>query len=119
MLYIGVMPNASKKRARLLSSETVYSGPVFSVSTDHVAEPNGVTARRDVIHHAGSVVVLAVDDSGVTPRVLLDASIATQRRTICGSCRLGASIPARRNFRLPSVNCSKRLDIPPRSGAAF
>ncbi len=66
------MPNASKKRARLLSSETVYSGPVFSVSTDHVAEPNGVTARRDVIHHAGSVVVLAVDDSGVTPRVLLE-----------------------------------------------
>jgi len=31
-----------------------------------------VTARRDVIHHTGSVVVLAVDDSGRTPRVLLE-----------------------------------------------
>ena len=29
-------------------------------------------ARRDVIHHSGSVVVLAVDDSGATPRVLLE-----------------------------------------------
>lgn len=66
------MPKASKKHARLLSSETVYHGPVFSVSTDHVEEPNGVTARRDVIHHSGSVVVLAVDDSGATPRVLLE-----------------------------------------------
>ena len=29
-------------------------------------------ARRDVIHHSGSVVVLAVDDSRSTPRVLLE-----------------------------------------------
>ena len=29
-------------------------------------------ARRDVIHHSGSVVVLAVDDSGSTSRVLLE-----------------------------------------------
>ena len=28
--------------------------------------------RRDVVHHSGSVVVLAVDDSGKTPRVLLE-----------------------------------------------
>jgi ADP-ribose pyrophosphatase len=50
----------------------VYRGPVFSVSTDQVEEPGGVRARRDVIHHSGSVVVLAVDDSGATPRVLLE-----------------------------------------------
>jgi ADP-ribose pyrophosphatase len=73
------MPKSSKKparskhkRARLVSSRTVYRGPVFSVTTDHVEEPNGVRARRDVIHHSGSVVVLAVDDSGATPRVLLE-----------------------------------------------
>jgi ADP-ribose pyrophosphatase len=73
------MPKASAKRilskrtkARLVSSRTVYRGPVFSVTTDHVEEPNGVRARRDVIHHSGSVVVLAVDDSGATPRVLLE-----------------------------------------------
>jgi ADP-ribose pyrophosphatase len=66
-------PASSKhKKARLVSSRTVYRGPVFSVTTDHVEEPNGVRARRDVIHHSGSVVVLAVDDSGATPRVLLE-----------------------------------------------
>ncbi len=63
---------ARGKRARLISSRTVYRGPVFWVTTDHVAEPNGVRARRDVIHHSGSVVVLAVNDSGSTPRVLLE-----------------------------------------------
>jgi ADP-ribose pyrophosphatase len=65
-------PASSNKKARLVSSRTVYRGPVFSVTTDHVEEPNGVRARRDVIHHSGSVVVLAVDDSGATPRVLLE-----------------------------------------------
>ena len=59
-------------RARLVSSRTVYRGPVFWVTTDHVEEPGGVQVRRDVIHHSGSVVVLAVDDSGATPRVLLE-----------------------------------------------
>ena len=63
---------SSPKRARLISSRTVYRGPVFSVTTDHVQEPGGVTARRDIIHHTGSVVVLAVDDSTATPRVLLE-----------------------------------------------
>jgi ADP-ribose pyrophosphatase len=63
---------ASPKRARLLSSRTVYRGPVFWVTTDHVEEPGGVRARRDLIHHSGSVVVLAVDDSASTPRVLLE-----------------------------------------------
>jgi len=66
------MPKSSRKSARIISSRTVYRGPVFTVSTDHVEEPNGVRARRDVIHHSGSVVVLAVDDSAATPRVLLE-----------------------------------------------
>ena len=48
-------------RARVLSSRVSYRGPVFSVTTDEVEEPGGVRARRDVIRHAGSVVVLAVD----------------------------------------------------------
>jgi ADP-ribose pyrophosphatase len=34
---------------------------VFSVTTDEVQEPGGVRARRDVVRHSGSVVVLAVD----------------------------------------------------------
>src|ERR1700730_2675018 len=62
----------SPSKTRLISSRTVYRGPVFWVTTDEVQEPGGVRARRDVIHHSGSVVVLAVDESGSTPRVLLE-----------------------------------------------
>jgi len=49
-------------QARVLSSRVSYRGPVFSVTTDEVEEPGGVRARRDVIRHSGSIVVLAVDD---------------------------------------------------------
>ena len=62
----------SRPKVRLISSRTVYRGPVFWVTTDEVQEPGGVRARRDVIHHSGSVVVLAVDESRSTPRVLLE-----------------------------------------------
>jgi ADP-ribose pyrophosphatase len=48
-------------KARTLSSKTVYKGRVFWVTADEVSEPGGVTARRDVIRHNGSVVILAVD----------------------------------------------------------
>ena len=65
------MPKSSRK-ARLVSSRTVYRGPVFTVTSDHVQEPGGIEVRRDVIRHSGSVVVLAVDDSQATPRVLLE-----------------------------------------------
>ncbi|PYX46879.1 MAG: NUDIX hydrolase [Acidobacteria bacterium] len=66
-------PSAGKPtKARVLSSKTVYRGPVFWVTTDQVQEPGGIQVRRDVIRHSGSVVVLAVDDSGATPRVLLE-----------------------------------------------
>ncbi|MFZ0759973.1 MAG: NUDIX hydrolase [Candidatus Sulfotelmatobacter sp.] len=62
----------STSKARVISSRTVYRGPVFWVTTDEVQEPGGVRARRDVIHHSGSVVILAVDESGSTTRVLLE-----------------------------------------------
>lgn len=58
--------------ARTLSSKVVYRGPIFWITTDQVQEPGGVKVRRDLIHHPGSVVVLVVDDSGPTPRVLLE-----------------------------------------------
>jgi len=60
------------RKAKLLSSKVVYRGPVFWISTDHVREPGGIRARRDVVHHSGSIVVLAVDDSRSSPRVLLE-----------------------------------------------
>jgi len=62
----------SRNKERIISSRTVYRGPVFTVTTDHVEEPNGVRARRDLIHHSGSIVVLAVDDSTRVPRILLE-----------------------------------------------
>lgn len=37
-----------------------------------VQEPSGIRARRDVVRHSGSVVILAVDDSHGEPRVLLE-----------------------------------------------
>ena len=65
-------PARRPQKGRVVSSRTVYRGPVFWVSTDHVLEPGGLKVRRDVIHHSGSVVVLAVDDSGSVPRVLVE-----------------------------------------------
>jgi len=62
----------NRKKEKIISSKTVYRGPVFTVTTDIVKEPGGVQARRDVIHHSGSVVVLAIDDSTAPPRVLLE-----------------------------------------------
>jgi ADP-ribose pyrophosphatase len=60
------------KKTRLISSRIVYRGPVFWVTADHIQEPGGIEVRRDLIHHSGSVVVLAVDDSGQVPQVLLE-----------------------------------------------
>jgi ADP-ribose pyrophosphatase len=61
-----------QKTAKVLSSKTPFRGKVFSVTSDRVVEPNGVTAVRDVVRHSGSVVVLAIDDSEAEPRVLLE-----------------------------------------------
>lgn len=61
-----------KSVARIVSSKVVYRGPVFWISTDQVQEPGGVKVRRDLVHHSGSVVVLAVDNSRSTSRVLLE-----------------------------------------------
>src|SRR5579872_524529 len=79
MVLYAVMPRAQKHASvkdvplRVLSSELVYKGPWFTVTTDHIQEPNGITARRDLIRHAGSIVILPVDDSQkkAEPRVLL------------------------------------------------
>jgi ADP-ribose pyrophosphatase len=67
------MPKTRKNAsARIVSSKTVFRGPVFSVVSQQVQEPDGVRVRRDIVEHPGSIVILAVDDSGQTPRVLLE-----------------------------------------------
>lgn len=69
------MPKSRRSKcnqARVLSSRVAYQGPVFHVTTDHVEEPGGIRARRDVIRHSGSIVVLAVDDRRAEPCILLE-----------------------------------------------
>jgi len=48
------------KKAIVLSSATIYDGPVFGLRRDEVIEPSGVRTTREVITHPGSVVVLPV-----------------------------------------------------------
>ena len=68
------MPERSRRsqEARVLTSQVVYRGPVFWVTTDYVIEPGGVRVRRDVVRHSGSVVILAVDEHRSHPHVLLE-----------------------------------------------
>jgi len=68
--------------AQVVSSKTVYRGPVFNVVTEYVREPDiDQPLRRDIVRHQGSVVVLAVDERpGGEPRVLL----ARQYRHVAG-----------------------------------
>jgi ADP-ribose pyrophosphatase len=71
------MPKSSRKKSRrskgrVLSSRVVYRGPAFTVTADQVLEPSGVRTRRDIVHHSGSVVILAVEETGAEPHVLLE-----------------------------------------------
>jgi ADP-ribose pyrophosphatase len=68
------MPKPARQttKARVLSSREVYRGPAFWVTTDQVLEPGGVRVRRDIVRHTGSVVILAVDETGAVPRILLE-----------------------------------------------
>jgi ADP-ribose pyrophosphatase len=63
---------SNSTNARVLSSRVVYRGPAFRVTADHVLEPSGVRTRRDIVHHSGSVVILALDESGPEPVILLE-----------------------------------------------
>jgi ADP-ribose pyrophosphatase len=62
----------SKKKSRLISSRAVYRGPAFWVSTDDVLEPTGIRVRRDIVHHTGSIVVLAIDETKSEPSILFE-----------------------------------------------
>lgn len=66
------MSRSRKSAARVISSKSVFKGPVFSVVSQQVEEPDGVRVRRDIVEHPGSIVILALDDSGKSPRVLLE-----------------------------------------------
>ncbi len=52
------------KTAQVLSSTTIYEGPVFGIRRDEIIEPSGVRTVREMITHPGSVVVLPVLPDG-------------------------------------------------------
>jgi ADP-ribose pyrophosphatase len=58
-----VLLPAEEEKAELLSSESVFEGPLFRVLRDRLIEPGGKLATRDIVRHNGSVVVLAIDNS--------------------------------------------------------
>jgi ADP-ribose pyrophosphatase len=72
LLYIVSMPKPSNSKVRVLSTRTVFRGKIFYVTSDEVIEPSHIRARRDIVRHPGSVVVLAVDERRREPRVLLE-----------------------------------------------
>ena len=57
-----LMP-AAEETAELLSSETVFEGPLFHVVRDRLIEPGGKLATRDIVRHNGSAVILAIDNT--------------------------------------------------------
>jgi ADP-ribose pyrophosphatase len=70
---IVAMPSRSKKSpVRVLSSKTIFRGPIFNLVSEEVVEPKNIRVRRNIVRHPGAIVVLAVDDSRGTPWVLLE-----------------------------------------------
>lgn len=49
---------------KVLSTELIFKGRVFSVRRDRVIEPSGLEVTKDVVVHPGSVVVLPVFPNG-------------------------------------------------------
>lgn len=52
--------SSRSRKARIVSSETLFKGRVFTLKRDRVAEPSGIVTTRELIVHPGSVVVLPV-----------------------------------------------------------
>jgi len=55
----------------VVSSAEQYEGRIVSVRTDTIRSPEGNTAVREVVTHPGAVGVVALDESGPAPRVLM------------------------------------------------
>ncbi len=51
------------------SSETLHTGKIFALRTDHVRMPGGKIVTREVVEHYGAVAIVAMDDEGRIPMV--------------------------------------------------
>ena len=79
-------------KAQVLSSKVSFRGKVFSVVTDKVTEPGGVTSIRDTVRHNGSIVILAVD----TTQNPADPTILIERQYRHSAGKLLLELPAGR-----------------------
>ena len=52
------------KQVRVLKSREIYRGRVVQLKVDSIIEPGGVRVEREIVHHAGSVVILAHSNDG-------------------------------------------------------
>ncbi len=53
---------------KIISSEEKLKNKLFTVTHEHAVDPDGFEIKRDIVHHRGSAVMMAVDDR---KRVLL------------------------------------------------
>ena len=51
-------------RETKISSEDIYTGPVFHITRDVIRLPDGSRGRRDLVHSNGGVVIFPVDEEG-------------------------------------------------------
>ena len=49
---------------KTLSSKTVYKGRIFDITSDEIVLSDGLKRNREIIHHPGGVVILALKDDG-------------------------------------------------------
>ena len=81
--------NTAFKTPQVIESETIFRGRVIEVTVDTVKEGEA-TYKREVVHHAGSAVIIPVFDDGTialvrqyrhpTSRYLLEAPAGTLQR---------------------------------------
>ena len=69
---ISSSPKRNLGKTKVLTSKVGFKGPLFTVVTEQVREPGGYVARRDIVRHPGSVVIMAIDESKAGVRVLLE-----------------------------------------------
>lgn len=53
---------------KILSSETLLETPIFKVTQDQAVDPEGFEIKRAIIQHAGSAVIMPIDEKN---RILL------------------------------------------------
>ncbi len=53
-----------KFEEKTLSSKTVYTGKIFDITDDEIVLSDGLVRHREIIHHPGGVVILAIKENG-------------------------------------------------------